>query len=84
MISPEVRNYLDQVRYHLRLDPLTERQVISELYTHFEEKIAELRAKGVSEKDAAKSAIESFGRARVVARLMYEAYSKGSLFVQKQ
>ena len=76
---PEVKEYLEQVHSHLRLDPVTERQVISELYTHFEEKITDLQVdKGASEKDATKAAIESFGRARVVARLMYEAYSKGS------
>jgi len=74
----EIRNYLDEVRSHLHLDPVTERQVIGELYTHFQEKVAELRQKGVSEKEAARAAIESFGRARVVARLMYEACSKGN------
>lgn len=75
---PEVRNYLDEVRSHLHLDPLTEKRVIGELYTHFQERIAELQDRGISERDAGKVAIESFGRARVVARLTYEAYSKGS------
>ncbi len=75
---PEVRNYLDDVRSHLHLDPVTERQIISELYTYFQEKVAELEENGVCEKDATKTAIESFGRARVVARSMYEACSKGS------
>ncbi len=51
-----------------------------ELLTHFEEKIAELRQKGINEKDATRMAIDSFGRARAVARLMYEAYSKGDWF----
>ncbi|MFQ6121538.1 MAG: hypothetical protein ACE5LA_00540 [Dehalococcoidales bacterium] len=32
----------------------------------------------MSERDAVRDAIRCFGRARVVARLMYEAYSKGS------
>jgi len=74
---PEVRNYLDNVRSHLYLDSITEKRVIGELYTYFQEKIEELQQKGISERDATKAAIESFGRARVVARLMYEAYSKG-------
>ena len=74
----EVRNYLDDVRSHLHLDSLTERRVISELYTYFQERIDELQENGISEKDAAREAIRSFGRARAVARLMYEAHSKGS------
>jgi len=75
---PEVRNYLDDVRLHLHLDPGTEKQIINELYTYFQEKVAELEENGACEKGATKTAIESFGRARVVARLMYEACSKGS------
>ncbi len=75
---PEVRNYLDDVRSHLRLDPVTERQVISELYAYFQERIPELQGKGIPERDATREVIKSFGRARVVARLMYEAYSGGS------
>jgi len=78
MMLPEIRKYLDEVRLHLHLDAATERQVIGELYTYFQEKVAELRQKGLSEEAAVKVAITSFGRARVVARLMYEAYSKGS------
>jgi hypothetical protein len=60
------------------LDPATEKRVISELYGHFKERIAEQREEGISEKAAARTAIESFGRARKVARMMYAAYGKGS------
>jgi hypothetical protein len=75
---PEVRSYLDKVRLHLFLDPKTEKRVIGELYAYFEDKIAELQENGLYEKEATREAIRAFGRARVVARLMYEAYSKGS------
>jgi hypothetical protein len=75
---PEVRNYLDDVRTYLFLDTETEKRVIGELYTYFQEKIAELQENGASEIEATREAIRSFGRARVVARLMYEAHSKGS------
>jgi hypothetical protein len=75
---PEVRRYLDNVRSHLFLDPKTEKRVIGELYTYFQEKIEELQGHGLSQRQATREAIKSFGRARVVARLMYEAYSKGS------
>lgn len=75
---PEVRDYLENVRSHLHLDPVTEKRVISEFYSYFQERIDELNQSGLSERDATEAAIESFGRARVVARLMYEAHSKGS------
>lgn len=74
---PEIRNYLDDVRSHLHLDPAIEKQVVIELYTYFQEKISDLRKTGLSEKAAARTAVKSFGRTKVVARLMYESYSKG-------
>lgn len=75
---PEVRNYLEDVRSDLYLDTVTEKHIISELYSHFQEKAAELQDRGLSEAEAAKKALRSFGRPKVLARLMYEAYSKGS------
>ena len=75
---PDIRKHLDGIRSHLHLAPSIERQIISELYTHFQEKMAELQREGITQEEATKKSIESFGRARVVARLMYEAYSKGS------
>ena len=74
----EVRSYLEEVRRHLHLDPLTEKRVIDELSTHFQDKIVELRERGISKKNATREATGSFGRARVVARLTYEAYSSGN------
>jgi hypothetical protein len=74
----EVAAYLDEVRSHLHLDPPTERRVISELSTHFEEKVWDLRTQGLSEEEAARSALTSFGEARSIARLLYEAHSRGS------
>ena len=56
---PEVRNYLDDVRSHLHLDPVTEKQIIDELYTYFQEKVAELEENGVCEKDATKTRVDS-------------------------
>jgi len=73
-----IDGYLDDVRTHLHLDPRTEQRVINELYTHFEEKVADLEEQGESEDCATVSALESFGDARQIARLMYEAYSRGT------
>ncbi|UCG54421.1 MAG: hypothetical protein JSV32_07505 [Dehalococcoidia bacterium] len=74
----EVISYLHQIKSSLRLDPTTENQIIGELYTHFQEKIAEQQRSGINEKEASLDAIKSFGRAKTIARLLYEAHSKGS------
>ncbi len=77
-MRPEVCSYLDEVQAHLHLDPLTERRVINELSTHFEEKVGDLALQGIGEDDAVRDALKSFGDARSIARLMYEAHSRGS------
>jgi len=74
----EVISYLHQIKSHLRLDPTTEKQIIGELYTHFQEKVSEQQRFGINEKEASRQAIKSFGQAKTIARLFYEAHSKGS------
>jgi hypothetical protein len=73
-----VKSYLDKVRTHLHLDPNTSRRVISELHTHFEEKVSDLEQQGMAEPDAVGAALKSFGDARSIARLLDEAHSGGS------
>ena len=77
-MQAEVASYLDEVRTHLHLDPRTESRVISELYTHLQDKVSELQDSGVPEAQATRLALDAFGGARSIARLMYEAYSRGS------
>lgn len=77
-MQPEVRLYLDEVRTHLHLDPRTERRVITELHTHFQEKLSDLEGLGMPREEATREALSSFGDARSIARMMYEAYSGGS------
>jgi hypothetical protein len=77
-LNPQVRDYLSQVREHLYLDQTAERQVMCELYSYFEERIADLIESGCSEDEAVRLAMKSFGRPKVVARLMHEAHSQRS------
>ena len=77
-MQAEVRAYLDDVRAHLHLDPRAERRVIRELFAHFNEKVSDLVGQGVPETEAGKLALASFGDARSIARLMYQASSRGS------
>ncbi len=76
---PEVGYYLREVHGLLHLDPRTKKVVLAELRTYFQEKIQELRAEGLSEREATRVAIECCGRPKIIARRMYESYSHGTL-----
>jgi hypothetical protein len=77
-MSTEVDSYLAEVRSHLHLDPAVEGKVIGELATHFEEKLLDLHGQGYSEGEAVREAIAEFGGARTIARLLYQAHSRGT------
>ena len=71
-------HYLDSIRDNLRLDLSIEREVISELETHIEDRLEELKDNGLSEEEAADTCVGLLGSAKLVARQMYEAHSQGS------
>ena len=70
--------YLDSIRSSLRLDPSSEGKIISELETHIEDKLQELREAGLSEDEAAETCVKLLGSAKLVARQIYEAHSQGT------
>ncbi len=71
-------HYLDSIRDNLRLDPSSEREVTSELETHIEDRLQELRQAGLSEEEAANTCVKLLGSAKLVARQIYEAHSQGT------
>jgi len=77
-IATALSHYLDSIRDNLRLDPSTEREVISELETHIEDRLRELKDTGLSDEEAASTCVTLLGSARLVARQIYEAHSQGS------
>ncbi|HJX70212.1 MAG TPA: permease prefix domain 1-containing protein, partial [Dehalococcoidia bacterium] len=66
-MSTELKHYLDNIKANLELDPSLEKEVLRELYTHLEEKIAELKETGLSDEEADKAAVEHFGLPKAVA-----------------
>jgi hypothetical protein len=74
----QINNYLNKVQSHLYLSHEKELQLINELGSHLEQKLNDLKKEGLSEKDAVDKTIESFGKPSTLARLLYEAYSRGS------
>jgi hypothetical protein len=75
---PEVKHYLDEVKSRLYLRREVECQLIHELDSYFEEKIADLQKQGIPEEQAARKAIEDCGPPEKLSRLLYEACSRGS------
>ena len=77
-MTPALAHYLESVRDNLRLESSDEREVLSELETHIEDKLEELRETGLSEEDAAESCMAVLGSAEAVANQIYEARSQGT------
>ncbi len=73
-----LNQYLDNIRENLRLDVVSEAEVIDELQAHIEDEYQEMREAGLSEEEAANSCIKLLGSAKFVARQIYEAHSQGT------
>lgn len=74
----EPRRYLDSVRKRLKLDSSTRKEVLSELYTHFEDRVEELQKAGLSEEEASKIAAESFGSFVTVGNELNEVHNSSN------
>ena len=71
-------HYLDSIRDNLNLSPAEEKEIISELETHVEERFQELTEAGLSEDEAARKCLGLLGSAKLAARQIYEAHSQGT------
>lgn len=71
----EPKRYLNSLRARLRLDSSKSREVLSELYTHFEDQVEELQGAGLSEEEATKIAAESFGSFATVGDELNEVHN---------
>ena len=74
----ELSHYLEHIRCDSKLNLSDEREVISELQAHIEDRIQEMKEAGLSEAEAVKACLEQMGSTKVVAQQIYEAYSQGS------
>ena len=77
-MTTALSSYLSSIRHNLRLDPLSEREVINELETHIEDELQELKEAGLSEEEAANTCVRLLGSAKLVALQIYEAHSQGT------
>ena len=77
-MTTALNHYLEIIQNNLRIDLAEEKEVISELETHIEDKLQELKECGLSEEEAESTCLGLLGSARVIARQIYEAHSQGS------
>ena len=77
-MTPELTQYLESIRCTSKLSSSDEREIISELETHIEDKLQELKDEGLSEEEAIETCLGQLGSPASVARQIYEAYSQGS------
>ncbi len=77
-MASELNDYLNDVRENLRLDPQSEREILTELETHAEDRFQEMKDAGLSDEEAARTCVGLLGSARMVARQVYEAHSQGT------
>lgn len=70
--------YLDTIRGSLRLDPSTEREIITELEAHIEDSLQDMRTKGLSEEEATENCLSFLGSAKLFARQICEVYNRGT------
>jgi hypothetical protein len=77
-VTGKLDSYLEDIRENLRLDPAAEQEIISELETHAEERLLEMKEAGLSEEEAAEECLGLLGSAKMVARQIYEAHSQGT------
>jgi hypothetical protein len=77
-LSTIINGYLDSLKSNLRLDAGEEKEVISELATHIEDEVQELKKKGFKEDEAASTCLKLLGSAKLLAHLIYESRSQGT------
>ena len=77
-MSTELRGYLENIRAQLRLAPSSEKEILGEIYTHFEERVIELREAGLSEEEAVEEAARCFGSAKAIAGEMNRVHTKSN------
>jgi hypothetical protein len=71
-------DYLNRLKYFLRVDPTTENSIVREYSAHLEDKCKELQDSGLSEDEADETAMTLLGSPNLLAKQIGEVYAQGS------
>lgn len=77
-MANKLSDYLHSFKACLKIDSAVKGSVTHELRTHLEDKSQELKENGLSEEEANKVAVESFGPPQLIAWQIYEVHSQGT------
>jgi len=78
MTSQVISQYFYNMKAELRLDTISENEVLSELKTHVEDEFDDMIEAGLSEDEAAKACVKFLGSSKLIATQIYEAHSQGT------
>lgn len=74
-MNEELERYLCQIASQLNVDPGQEREILSEMRSHLEEAMAERQEEGLAAEESLAAALEQFGEAREIGRLLGRQHS---------
>jgi hypothetical protein len=77
-LSTVINEYLENVKSNLRLDDGEEDEVLSELASHIEDEVQDLKTKGLKEDEAVNASLKLLGSAKHIAVMIYESHSQGT------
>ena len=69
-MSEDLARYLREIASQLDVDPWSEREILAEIQDHLQEAVADLEEQGRSRKESVALALERFGEAREVGRML--------------
>ena len=72
------QSYLQALTRKLKLDPVTNREIILELQGHLEGKLEELQEEGLTYREALSQAVRDLGHPDLIAQRMYSVHSVGT------
>ena len=77
-MANKLSDYLDSLKNCLKIDSVIRNDVSREIRTHLEDKIQELKERGLGEEEAIEFATQSFGSPQLIAQQIYQTHAQGS------
>jgi hypothetical protein len=77
-MNEELERYLSDVASQLNVDPATEKEILGEIRAHLEEAMLELGEGGLDPQESLALAVENFGAAREVGRMLGRQHSESA------
>ena len=69
-MSEELQGYLGEIASQLSVEPATEKEILREIQVHLEDSASELHEGGLGREESLAQAIDNFGEAREVGRML--------------